>query len=217
MNYEMKKWFGNSIMICDIDNAESINKDIKEMVTRDMNPSGRLEIFPDKYVNQKRTEYDGSLDRLFKEIEKGIKLYLKEHNYNLDILDIYITKAWASLTKKGELIAEHNHKAGHYSISYYVEAKDQGNIYFNKEESLGLPIPSSYDCYTEDNQHNIDYISYPSRTGELIIFPSNMIHGTEVNQQENPRISIALDFLLTIKKGHMAKHNLSSPETWKKI
>lgn len=224
MKYEMKRWFGDSIMIYTIDNFESINKTIKELIVEDIDPSGRLEIFPDKdnwtptRLTKTNTLYkDKNFEELFEEIEVAIKIFLREHHYNLDVLDVYITKAWASLTKKGEFIAEHNHTASHYSVVYYVEAENQGNINFKKLESPGLFIPGSTECYTEHNEHNIESITYSARTGDLIIFPSNMMHGTEINQQESSRVSVALDFLLTMKKGQVSEHNLSSPETWKKI
>ena len=66
---------------------------------------------------------------------------------------------------------------------------------------------------------SIDFssVKYPSETGGLIIFPSNLLHYTEENTKEKPRISISADVLLTMKEGIKSEHCLPSPKTWSKI
>jgi|21_taG_2_1085346.scaffolds.fasta_scaffold07045_5 uncharacterized protein (TIGR02466 family) len=220
MNYEIRRWFGDSVMIFTIDNYESINKEIKDIIIKDVESSQGMFATTTDIMGKDLVDNlhkNKNFDKLFKEIEKAMTQCLKEHEYNLDVIDVYITKAWATLTQKDQFISEHRHSASHFSLVYYVEAEDQGNLVLKKTDPVGLFTPSSTQYFKEYNDHNISTITYGSRTGDLVIFPSNMVHFTEVNKQENPRISIGIDILLTMKEGITSEHNLPNPKTWKKI
>jgi uncharacterized protein (TIGR02466 family) len=219
---EISKWFGDSIMIFKVENYASINKEIIDMMSEDITDNdGPFAHTTDKDVESKDLTDDlhtnPKFEKIFKEIEKSINEFLKEHSYNRDVFDVYITKAWVAYTKTDQWITAHKHTASHYSLVYYVQADDQGNITFNKSEPSGLYIPASTEYLNDYNEHNVTSITYGSRTGEIIIFPSNMIHQTEKNQKKEPRISLSLDFLITMKEGVKSEHNLPNPKTWRKV
>jgi len=210
-------------MIYTIDNYESINKEVKELIYQEVEPSdGRCAKTTDVDEDSKKLSdnlhTNKKFKKLFKEIEKGIHIYLKECEYK-DVFNIYMTKAWATLTKKGQYIAPHKHTASHLSVVYYVEADDQGDLTINspRKEGTGLYVPASTEYYENYNEHNVESITYGSRTGDLVIFPSNMMHLTNANQKDSTRISIGIDVLITMKKGIKSEHNMPDPQTWKKI
>lgn len=226
MKYEINKWFGNPIFITKIDDYESINKDIKELVNKDIKPTNSqfaktTDIKSDTPLQEitDNLNTDKRFEKLFAQIKKKMILFLTEHHYDLSVFDIYITKAWATFSTKGQHISSHKHTASHYSLVYYVEAKEQGNLTFEEDtwQKTGMYIPSNSNYYTKWSDINFASIKYPSETGGLIIFPSNLLHYTEENKKENPRISISADVLLTMKPGVKSEHCLPSPETWSKI
>lgn len=226
MKYEINKWFGNPIFITKIDDYESINKDIKELVNKDIKPTNSqfaktTDIKPDTPLQDitDNLNTDKRFEKLFAQIKKKMILFLTEHHYDLSVFDIYITKAWATFSTKGQHISSHKHTASHYSLVYYIEAEEQGNLTFEEDtwQKTGMYIPSNSNYYTKWSDINFASIKYPSETGGLIIFPSNLLHYTEENKKENPRISISADVLLTMKPGVKSEHCLPSPETWSKI
>ena len=156
---------------------------------------------------------------LFDAIQKQIKTFLDANQYRMDVFDPYITKAWATFSVKGQHIASHKHTASHFSLVYYVKAEDQGNVVFQPEEALkgGLYIPARDDYYKGWSDINFASVTYPSETGGLIIFPSHLLHHTQENTKDTPRISVSADILLTMKEGIKSEHCLPSPDTWKKI
>jgi uncharacterized protein (TIGR02466 family) len=226
MQYEIKKWFGNPIFITKIDNYETINKDIKELINQEVKPTNSqfaktTDIKSDTPLQEitDNLHTDKRFEKLFSQIRKKIILFLTEHHYDLSVFDVHIIKAWATFSTKGQHIASHKHTASHYSLVYYVEAEEQGNITFEEDmwQKTGMYIPANNNYFTKWSEINFASVKYPSETGGLIIFPSNLLHYTEENQKERPRISISADVLLTMKSGIKSEHCLPSPETWSKI
>jgi len=221
MNYEIKRWFGDSVFIYTVDNHEAMNKKLKKLILKDVEPeTGRFAKTTDKEEGDK--DITDSLHKhkdfktLFQKIKEGVYKYLELQEYRADVFDVYITKAWATLTHKDQMITIHRHTASHFSVCYYVEAEDQGNLTFRKEKN-GLFVPQSSEYYTNNNEHNLNHITYGSRSGDMIIFPSHLQHRTDPNQTDKPRISIGIDVLLTMKKGYTSEHNFPCPTTWKKL
>ena len=226
MKYEINKWFGNPIFITKLEDYESINKDIKQLINQDIKPTNSqfaktTDIKPDTPLQEitDNLHTNPQFDLLFKGIKKKIITFLTEHHYDLSVFDVYITKAWATFSMKGQHIASHKHTASHYSLVYYVEAEQQGNIIFEEDswQKTGMYIPGNNNYFTKWSNINFASIKYPSETGGLIIFPSNLLHYTEENTQERPRISISADVLLTMKEGIKSEHCLPNPNTWSKI
>ena len=226
MKYEINKWFGHPIFITKLDDHETINNDIKLLINKDIKPTNSQfaattdikrdiplqAITDDLHLNNQ-------FKPLFKEIKSKLVLFLNEHHYDLSVFDVHITKAWATFSNKGQHIASHKHTASHYSLVYYVQADQQGDITFEEDQwqKTGMYIPPNNNYYTKWSEINFSSIKYPSETGGLIIFPSNLLHYTQENMTDEPRISISADVLLTMKPGVKSEHCLPSPETWSKV
>ena len=226
MQYDINKWFGNPIFITKLDNYETLNKEIKDLINQDIQPTNSQfakttdirsdiplqEITDNLHTNEK-------FKNLFIEIKRQIVIFLTEHHYDLSVFDIHITKAWATFSTKGQHIASHKHTASHYSLVYYVEAEEQGDIIFEEDtwQKTGMYVPANKNYFTKWSNINFASVNYPSETGGLIIFPSNLLHYTQENTKERPHISISADVLLTMKPGIKSEHCLPSPDTWSKV
>tara|TARA_R110002020_G_scaffold131696_3_gene294360 strand:- start:781 stop:1458 length:678 start_codon:yes stop_codon:yes gene_type:complete len=225
MNWEIKKWFGSPIFITRLEDFQSINQNILELIKKDIKPYNTkfarttdVDLTDSSKVRDD-LHHNPQFDILFTEIQKQIYFFLEQHQYRMDIFDAYITKAWATFSTQGQSIDRHSHTASHYSLIYYVEAEDQGNVVFDDENGLRgtMYIPPSDKYYKNWTDLNFSTVTYPSQTGNLIIFPSELKHYTQQNTKDSPRISISADLLLTIKEGIKSEHCLPSPNTWKKI
>lgn len=226
MNWEIKKWFGHAIFITKLDNYKELNRNIKELINKDVKPTNSqfartTDVRPDTPLQEitDNLQHHPHFANLFEELQKQIHIFLKAHHYRMDIFDTYITKAWATFSTRGQHISNHKHTSSHFSLVYYVEAEDQGNVMFEAEEAAktGMYIPSTDAYYSKWENINFASVTYPSETGGLLIFPSHLLHRTEENQKDRPRISISADIILTMKSGVVSEHCLPSPDTWKKI
>ena len=219
------KWFGYPIYITAIKNFEEINKEIipiiKDNITATNSQYSRTTDIKPKELQSidDNLHLDKRFNKLFKEIERGIKGALLMQNYDMSILEAYITKSWATYSTKDQFISYHRHMSSHYSFVYYPYAEDQGNLFLLDDEAhkVGLNIPRRDPYFTKWDNTNFAKAEYPAATGNLVIFPSMIFHETGKNTKEEARISISGDIMITMKEGVKSEHNIPSPSTWKKL
>ena len=221
----ISKWFGYPIYISQIQNYEQINKEILPILKKDVTATNSQYARTTDIKAKDLQSIDDNLhlderfDNLFKEITQVIIAALHGQHYDLELFELYITKSWATYSNKDQFIAYHRHMTSHFSFVYYVEADDQGNLFFIDDEAhkVGLNIPKRDPYFKKWNEINYAKAEYPASTGNIVVFPSNLSHETGMNEKESPRISISGDVLLTMRKGIKSEHNMPSPTTWKKL
>ena len=219
------KWFGYPIYITSIKNFEDINKKIIPIISKNITAtnsqySQTTDIKPKELQSiDDNLHLDKRFHELFKEIENGIKGALLMQNYQMDLLEAYITKSWATFSTKDQFISYHRHMSSHYSFVYYPQADDQGNLFFLDDEAhkVGLNVPKREPYFNKWDNNNFAKAEYPAATDNLVIFPSMIFHETGKNTKDKPRISISGDVMLTMKEGIKSEHNIPSPSTWKKL
>jgi|TARA_R100000081_G_C4755319_1_gene136745 uncharacterized protein (TIGR02466 family) len=219
------KWFGYPIYITSIKNFKEINKDIIPIISKNITAtnsqySRTTDIKPKQLQSiDDNLHLDKRFHELFKEIENGIRGALLMQNYEMDLLEAYITKSWATFSTKDQFISYHRHMSSHYSFVYYPQAEDQGNLFFLDDEAhkVGLNVPKREPYFNKWDNNNFAKAEYPAATGNLVIFPSMIFHETGKNTKDKPRISISGDVMLTMREGIKSEHNIPSPSTWKKL
>jgi len=219
------KWFGYPIYITKLENFENINKEILPIILKDITPTNSQYSRTTDIKPKELQSIDDNLhnDHRFKELYNNLFKVIKEclivQKYNLDLMEIYITKSWATLSTKGQYIAYHRHMSSHFSFVYYPQAHEQGNLFLLDDDAhkVGLTIPKRDPYFTEWDNTNYGKAEYPAETGNVIIFPSMIFHETGMNTKHEPRISISGDIMITMRKGVKSEHNIPSPSTWKKL
>jgi uncharacterized protein (TIGR02466 family) len=219
------KWFGRAIYITALDNFEEINEEIIPLINSEVTPTNSqyartTDIKPNELQSiDDGIHHDKRFNNLFDAIIPKIKEALISQHINLDVLDMYITKAWTTFTIKEQYIHSHRHMSSHYSFVYYPYAEEQGELVFQDDEGskVGLNIPIRKEYFTEFTDINYSSAIYPAKTGNLIIFPSMLFHETQLNTTDKPRISISGDIMLTMKPGIKSEHNVPSPSTWRML
>ena len=219
------KWFGRAIYITALDNFEEINEEIIPLINSEVTPTNSqyartTDIKPNELQSiDDGIHHDKRFNNLFDAIIPKIKEALISQHINLDVLDMYITKAWTTFTIKEQYIHSHRHMSSHYSFVYYPYAEGQGDLVFQDDEGskVGLNIPIRKEYFTEFTDINYSSAIYPAKTGNLIIFPSMLFHETQLNTTDKPRISISGDIMLTMKPGIKSEHNVPSPSTWRML
>lgn len=110
----------------------------------------------------------------------------------------YITQSWANYTNKGQSHHKHRHPNSIISGVFYVQAiKDIDRIIFENPISEILKLPTD-----EFNAYNSDSWWLGAETGQLLLFPSSLLHLVEEVTTETTRISISFN---TFFKGYIGE------------
>ena len=104
----------------------------------------------------------------------------------------YITQSWFNYTESNQFLQRHAHQNSFLSGVYYVAAdKEVDKIEFFK---------AGYDTimleYEKYNLFNSTSWNIPIETGNVILFPSHLVHGVDNKKGPNLRISLAFNVFL---------------------
>ena len=112
------KWFGYPIYITSIKNFKEINKEIVPIISENVTPTNSQysQTTDVKPINLQSIDDNLHLDKrfnlLFNEIEQGIRGSMLLQNYNIDLLEFYITKLpdAAGYSALAKLVSSHLEK-----------------------------------------------------------------------------------------------------------
>jgi|8_EtaG_2_1085327.scaffolds.fasta_scaffold03361_5 uncharacterized protein (TIGR02466 family) len=133
-----------------------------------------------------------------KTLKKQIIKHL--HNYTYEHLGIKtkfkITVSWAMKHTEGDFAQTHKHTNSVFSGIYYLQTKkDCGDIFFHNKNNLVNMFSLSF---RKDNFINVNKCLFNLKDGVLLLFPSDVYHGTERMKVKNFE-RICLSFNVFIK------------------
>ena len=100
-----------------------------------------------------------------------------------DIFEDFKVKAWwYNISGKGDWNTPHTHPRSDYALVFYVTDSD-GLLRFMNPQQMRLEV---HDAYRSLN----------AKRGDIIIFPSDLIHYVMPNPREEDRISISMNLQL---------------------
>lgn len=130
-----------------------------------------------------------SMTKLRDFIESNVSEYFKtvyspKHNVNLRI-----TQSWINYTDPGKYHHKHAHPNSFVSGVFYPQAnRKTDKIYFYRDGFQQIKFPPS-----DWNLWNSDSWWFEVGTGDLILFPSSLIHMVETVKGEDTRISLSFN------------------------
>tara|TARA_R100000656_G_scaffold18590_1_gene17153 strand:- start:2 stop:628 length:627 start_codon:yes stop_codon:yes gene_type:complete len=135
----------------------------------------------------------------------------KAKEYVRDVLeikdDIYITQSWSTINTTNAFHKPHQHPNTFISLVYYAQCKD-GSIFFD------LDTTSIRECFNfqytinKYNIYNSQNWAIPVQTGDVVLFPGHILHGSTPNRSPEPRIAIGTNFFIKGKLGSKEYVNL---------
>ena len=133
------------------------------------------------------------LKRINNLIEKHAEVYARQVICMKQ--DIKQTASWFTVAKKGDWHRPHLHRHTLFSVCFYPKAysgnlvltTDKGKNSFQQDYFLGLQ-------YTEYNPWNCQNWSIPITSGDIVIFPGSVSHGTSENESEEERWMIGANY-----------------------
>lgn len=162
----------------------------------------------------------------FDQVSKHIKKYVEYFDINIESIDCYYQRSWATLSNNVENIKVHNHVQSHLSFAYYLKKSSKdANIQFVDRENPNEFIPSLFNSSTINlsqifknrNLKNINVIDMNCVEDDMLIFPSKTQHGTQSYANNDERISISADIIFCAKNAKNLEHMMPSLNEWKKF
>ena len=201
-----------SIMIERILNIKNSNKNDNSAWTSDLN--GEQFLLRNKFFR-----------KLYKEIGTKVKEYASTLNINIEMIDFYMQRSWATVCNKNEYLNPHKHWQSNISFAYYLKKpQNSGNIVFSFNENPNEIADKlfSYDklqkgLLIDINNLNQSVFEIDALEDEIVIFPSKTAHSTLRNLSNEDRISISGDISIMLKNSNQFEHLLPNPNLWQKF
>ena len=159
---------------------------------------------------------------LFGLFTKHMTAYLEFLAVDPAKLHLFYTRSWATISHGGERIKSHSHKQSHISLVYYLKKpQDSGGISFLDRDAPNQFAPHlfreemvKFGILKEIQQFNAHAISLEPGEDDVLIFPSKALHETMPSKSREPRVSIAVDIVATLKDSTGLEYMLPDPDQW---
>jgi uncharacterized protein (TIGR02466 family) len=133
-----------------------------------------------------------------KVILRNVSEIAKFLRWDLQQFSLEITTCWAIVNGKMAHNSVHNHPNSILSGVYYLQAPENcGGIFFSD------PRPASQMLIPPVEEFNLwtfPKVSYKPHAGMMLLFPSWLLHGVEMNMSEELRISLSFNIGMSPKK-----------------
>lgn len=190
--FEMMPLFSKPVFVNKVIISDYIQKYVKNLDFYKMsNTSGKL-------TNNTYVLDDETLASLKEEIESNIKNYMHEVLEVDDSIVFYITNSWVTLHEHSDYAQPHTHTNSLISGTLYINIpKDDDSLFqFHSPDShklFGMFQPKVKNF----NSWNSQVCSVKPETGTLILFPSDLSHGTtKMTSETDNRYCLAFNVFL---------------------
>ena len=132
------------------------------------------------YVESSHASFDQfhtlpEMKDLVREIISNVWEYLMALGYTESTISkLKLANMWVNRSKKGDYLYPHIHGESLLSGAYYVTCGDEDKIKFFNDMSESFLHPPDI-----ANEYSNQYCEYSCTPGRLLLFKSNLIHGTE--------------------------------------
>jgi uncharacterized protein (TIGR02466 family) len=135
---------------------------------------------------------DTKLPNIRKFIQEHIDLYVKKIISPKEDVEFYITQSWINVTNPQEYHHRHSHFNSILSGVFYIDVVDMvDTITFSDSNKKWYHlVPNS------QNEFNSEDFYLRVSKGDLVIFPSDLVHSVEKTKLNKPRISLAFNTFL---------------------
>ena len=126
---------------------------------------------------------------LNKFVTKQLNEYVKQVYKPKYSAEAFVTQSWLNWTKKGGFHHKHNHPNSFISGVLYISTDStKDNIIFYKSGYRQLELATNtYDIYNSNSwRFNVE-------TGNIVMFPSSLVHDVENVVANNTRVSLAFN------------------------
>jgi uncharacterized protein (TIGR02466 family) len=129
---------------------------------------------------------------LKKELDLRIKDYFEKVISPVDTVIPYITQSWLNYTETNQYHHKHAHPNSLVSGVFYINCHEEFDKikFFNDTYKTIKPEIKTWNLYNSESWW------FPVKTGDLIMFPSSLVHMVETKEGTNTRISLAFNVFI---------------------
>ena len=141
----------------------------------------------------------------FKDIKKELDLKIEDYFQKVisttDAIKPYITQSWLNYTETNQYHHKHSHPNSLVSGVFYINCHEEHDKikFFNDKYSSIKPEVKDWNIWNSETWW------FPVKTGNIILFPSSLIHMVETKQGDNTRISLAFNVFIKGTVGNNKK------------
>jgi len=171
------------LSISDINNIEK--EDYEKM------PSKNGSFSKEKYLL-----HNSKYENLKKEVMKHLGVYTKKYLNIQDDIKFYMQNSWSVKHDIGDWGQPHCHSNSLLSGVLYTKTnKDSGNINFLKPDGYTNLFHSSTNVpFDKIGIHNCKEYNIQPQIGDILLFPSHLLHAIEENKSNTDRYSVSFNF-----------------------
>ena len=128
----------------------------------------------------------------------------KAEEYTRNVLEIkdqiYITQSWSTINPTSAFHEPHNHPNTFISIVYYAQCKSGALRFYLNTSSIKECFNFEY-TIDKYNIFNSQHWDLPVETGDIVLFPGHVNHGTLPNKSPESRIIVGANFFIKGRLG----------------
>ena len=113
-----------------------------------------------------------------------------------------LISSWANLHKKGDWTQQHIHCNSIISFTWYLSTPENCGDFkvFSQHKIFGNTL--DFNC-GKRNDLNCESYGFTPQVGDILIFPSNILHSVDSSKSDSERISIAGNYIMrgTVNSG----------------
>lgn len=167
--------------------------------------------------------HDPEFQPLFRALRLRMRRYLEALSVDPERLELFYTRAWGTVSVRGQSIRRHRHNQSHISLVYYpLKAPGTGNLVFHDAEPFNEFTPGLFEPHalaqgllTGSSILNSEMVNLPVVEDDVVIFPSKVYHATEPNETEGRRVSIAVDVVAALKDAAGIEYVMPPVRQWR--
>jgi len=127
-----------------------------------------------------------------KELYLRVKDYFEKVISPTDAVTPYITQSWLNYTETNQFHHKHAHPNSFVSGVFYINCHEElDKIKFFKDNYRTIkPEIKTWNLYNSESWW------FPVKTGDIIMFPSSLVHMVENKEGTNTRISLAFNVFI---------------------
>tara|TARA_Y100001937_G_C7115472_1_gene329946 strand:- start:294 stop:950 length:657 start_codon:yes stop_codon:yes gene_type:complete len=190
--YKIVHLFPTTLFVNNIGVDEEVrNNVINEEVERMATNNGYFS--KSKYLLDK-PEYKNLKNKILKQLNLYTKHYLKIS----DNQSFFLQNSWSVKHVPGDWAHEHTHGNSMISGIYYVKTtKKSGGVMFTKPQGYTNLFHSNIRVkFDEDTLQNSETCHQDPVEGNLLLFPSHLVHSVQKNLSDEDRYCIAFNFFI---------------------
>ena len=135
-------------------------------------------------------------NKIFKKLKEDLNLIVQDYFDKVvcpvDTVTPYITQSWLNYTKENQYHHKHAHPNSLVSGVFYINGQEE----FDKIKFFNMGYKTIKPEIKTWNLYNSESWWFPVKTGDIILFPSSLVHMVETKQGDNTRISLAFNIFI---------------------